>query len=386
MIYLDAAATTLQKPPGVARAMSRAVATCGNPGRSGHKAAGLAAETVFACRTLAAELFGLEDPARVVFTMNATHGLNIAIKSCLQGGGHAVISGYEHNSVVRPLESLKGDGVTYTVAASPLYDREACVAAIEAAICPETRCVILTHVSNVFGFVLPVEQVDAICQKRGIPLILDASQSAGSLPLDVSLLPGTVFVCMPGHKGLYGPQGTGILLCCKDIPLYSVLQGGTGSESRNLNQPEALPESLESGTVNVPGIAGLAEGLRFVLRRRNAIHRRECALVKETAKGLAAIPGVTVWRDPAGSAVLSFTLAGMDPAELADRLSRQGFCLRPGLHCAPLAHQSAGTLPAGTLRAGFSAFNTPKEVEMLVCAVEKLRKTQETAKNSPLRY
>ncbi len=386
MIYLDAAATTLQKPPGVARAMARALVDCGNPGRSGHPAARAAADIVYDCRCLAAEFFGLEDPARVVFTLNATHALNIAIKSCLKGGGHAVISGYEHNSVVRPLEGLAENGVTYTVASSPLYDPDALCAAVERAIQPDTRCVILTHVSNVFGFVLPVERVDGICRKRGVPLVIDASQSAGSLSLDVSRLPGTAFVCMPGHKGLYGPQGTGILLCCKDTELYSVLEGGTGSDSLLKRQPDYLPEGLESGTLNVPGIAGLAEGLRFVSRFREDIHRRECALVQAAVRGLSAIPGVTVWADPAGSAVLSFVVEGVDPAYLNQALARRGFCLRAGLHCAPLAHESAGTLPQGTLRAGFSAFNTRQEAEKLVLAVEKARKSEETAKNTCFRY
>lgn len=223
MIYLDNAATTLQKSASVWRAMAQAVESCGNPGRSGHRAAMRAAGIVYDCRCAVAELFGLAQPERVVFTLNATHALNIAIKSCLKDGGHAVISGYEHNSVVRPLEGM--EGVTYTVARSPVFEPEAVCGAVAEAITAETRCVILNHVSNVFGFVQPVEQVDALCRERGIPLVIDASQSAGTLPIKASALPGTAFVCMPGHKGLYGPQGTGLLICCKDIPLYSVLGG-----------------------------------------------------------------------------------------------------------------------------------------------------------------
>ncbi len=386
MIYLDAAATTLQKPPAVWRAMARAVETCGNPGRSGHKAALAAADLVYDCRCLAAEFFGLNDPARVVFTMNATHGLNIAIKSCLNGGGHAVISGYEHNSVARPLAALAGEGVTYTVASSPLYDGDALCAAVEKAIRPDTRCVILTHVSNVFGFVLPVERVDRICREKGVSLVIDASQSAGSQPLDVSGLQSVAFVAMPGHKGLYGPQGTGILLCCKEIKLYSVLEGGTGSDSLETRQPDFLPDALESGTLNVPGIAGLKEGLRFVSRHREEIARQESDLCRYTARRLANIPGVTVWAEPQGSAVLSFRLEGTDPSELGELLAREGLCLRAGLHCAPLAHESAGTLPCGTLRAGFSAFNTRRDAEKLLCAVENARKSKEIAKNTCFRY
>ena len=387
MIYFDNAATTLQKPPDVWRAAVQAMDTCGNPGRSGHKAAMRAAEIVYDCRCLAADFFGLKEPERVVFTMNATHALNIAIKSCLKDGGHAVVSGYEHNSVVRPLEGLKEKGVTYTAARSPLFDPDQAYNALAAALEEETRCVILTHVSNVFGFILPVEKVDALCQRRGIPLIIDASQSAGILPLDVSRLSAAAFVCMPGHKGLYGPQGTGILLCCKDVSLYSVLEGGTGSLSGETRQPDFLPDALESGTLNVPGIAGLAEGLRFVSRSREAIREREAALVRAAANGLSAIPGVTVWHDDAcQSGVLSFRADWADPAGMGERLAQRGICLRSGLHCAPLAHQSAGTLPEGTLRAGFSAFNTGREVEIFLQTVENLRKSPETAKNTCFRY
>ena len=376
MIYFDNAATTLQKPSSVWRAMVQAVESCGNPGRSGHKAAMRAAEKVYDCRCLAADFFGLKDPERVVFTMNATHGLNIAIKSCLKDGGNAVISGYEHNSVVRPLEGLKGAGVTYTVAQSPLFDPEGAYNAVVEAIDEDTRCVILSHVSNVFGFVLPVEKVDALCLRRGIPLIIDASQSAGTLPLDVSKLQATAFVCMPGHKGLYGPQGTGILLCCKDVPLYSVLEGGTGSLSGESRQPDFLPDALESGTLNVPGIAGLGEGLRFVARRREEIREREAGLVKAAAHGLSVIPGVTVWQEAScQSSVLSFRADWIDPAQLCEGLAKRGICLRSGLHCAPLAHQTAGTLPEGTVRAGFSAFNTGREVDIFLQTVEKLRKS-----------
>lgn len=387
MIYFDNAATTLRKPSVVWRAAAQAMETCGNPGRSGHKAAMRAAEVVYDCRCLAADFFGLPDPQRVVFTMNATHALNIAIKSCMKGGGHAVISGYEHNSVVRPLEGMDGDGVTYTVAQSPPFDAEKAYNAVADAITEETRCVILTHVSNVFGFVLPIEKVDALCRWRGIPLIVDASQSAGVLPLDLSRLQGTAFVCMPGHKSLYGPQGTGILLCCKEVSLYNVLEGGTGSFSMEKRQPDVLPDALESGTLNVPGIAGLREGLRFVSRRREEIRQRENELVRRAAEGLSAIPGVTVWHDLAcQSGVLSFRADWADPAELSERLSARGFCLRAGLHCAPLAHESAGTLPEGTVRAGFSAFNTGRELEIFLKTVENLRKSPETAKITCFRY
>ncbi len=363
MIYLDAAATTLQKPSAVFRAAARAMETCANPGRSGHAPALRAAETVYACREEAAAFFGMDDPARVVFTQNATHALNLAIKSLLHDGGHCVISGYEHNSVVRPLAAMEERGVTFTPAISPLFDPEGAVKAIRGAITPETKCVILNHVSNVFGYVLPLEQVDTLCAERGLPLVVDASQSAGVLPLDVRRLRSAAFVCMPGHKALYGPQGTGILLCCKDIPIYSILEGGTGSLSMETRQPGFLPDGLESGTLNVPGIAGLREGLRFVRTHREEIAGREKALLARIAEGLGALEGVEVFSGAPQSGVLSFRVKGADPADTAEELAKRGVCVRAGLHCAPLAHRSGGTLPEGTVRVSLSAFVTPKDGE-----------------------
>ena len=376
MIYLDAAATTLQKPAAVRRAVLRAMDTCANPGRSGHRPAMHAADIVYDCRQAAADFFHLDHPERVIFTQNATHALNLAIKALLHQGGHAVISGYEHNSVVRPLEAMKAQGVSYTVARSPLFDREGAYNAILEALREDTCCVILNHVSNVFGFQLPLEQVDALCARRGIPLVVDASQSAGVLPLDVSRLTGAAFVCMPGHKGLYGPQGTGILLCCKDREPYSLIQGGTGSFSLNLQQPADLPDALESGTLNVPGIAGLREGLRFVSTHRAEIRGREEALTRRLAEGLSALPGLSVWCSAAcQSGVLSFRADDMDPGDLGQWLADRGICVRCGLHCAPLAHESVGTLPEGTVRVSLSAFNTAPQTDRLVAAVAEAIKT-----------
>jgi selenocysteine lyase/cysteine desulfurase len=209
MIYLDSAATTLQKPPAVARAVSSAVGRLATPGRGGHVPAMRAAETAFLCRQAAAELFQVESPEQVVFTSNATHGLNLAIHSLLKPGDAVVISGYEHNAVTRPLHAL---GVNVRVAAGPLFDPEAQVRAFERQLDETVRAVICNHVSNVFGFILPVEGIAALCRERGIPFVLDASQSAGCLPVHMGEL-GAAFVAMPGHKGLYGPQGTGLLLC-----------------------------------------------------------------------------------------------------------------------------------------------------------------------------
>ena len=251
MIYFDAGATTLQKPETVARAMYRAVGQLSSPGRGSYPATRAAEETDLQCRTLAAKLFGVADPARVVFTSCATHGLNIAVHTLVKPGGRVIISGYEHNAVTRPLHAIPG--VEITVADGPLFDGEEMVRQFAAALACPADAVICTHVSNVFGFRLPVERIAALCREKGVPFVLDASQSAGMLPVDMDAL-GAAFIAMPGHKGLYGPQGTGLLLCgAEPEPL---LRGGTGSQSILQEMPEELPDRLEAGTHNMPGIAG----------------------------------------------------------------------------------------------------------------------------------
>ncbi len=370
MIYLDSAATTLQKPGAVPRASAWAMTHLASPGRGGHQPAMAAAETAFACREAAARLFHVDDPERVVFTFNATHGLNIAIKTLAWPGSRVVISGYEHNAVTRPLHAL---GADIRVARSPLFDQEAALAAFSRELDRGADLAVCTHVSNVFGFILPIEGIAGLCRERGVPLIVDASQSAGAIPLDFAAL-GAAFIAMPGHKGLYGPQGTGLLLCGADpLPL---LEGGTGSESKRQSMPDFLPDRLEAGTHNIAGIAGLLEGLRFLERRGvEKIAAREAALIRRLGEGLCAAPGAEVFlsgdqTDQAG--VLSFRLRSRDCEEVGEELGRQGFALRAGLHCAPLAHETAGTLETGTLRASVSAFNTDREMEKFIHAVWEL--------------
>lgn len=370
MIYLDSAATTLQKPAAVAAASARAINNLASPGRGGHRPAMAAAETAFACREAAARLFHVDDPERVVFTFNATHGLNIAIKTLAKPGSRVVISGYEHNAVTRPLHAL---GADIRVARSPLFDQEAAVEAFGRELDRGADLAVCTHVSNVFGFILPIQEIAGLCRERGVPLIVDASQSAGAIPLDFAAL-GAAFVAMPGHKGLYGPQGTGLLLCGADpAPL---LEGGTGSESKRQSMPEFLPDRLEAGTHNIAGIAGLLEGLRFLERRGvEKIAAYEAELIRHLGKGLCAAPGAEVFLsgDPAVQAgVLSFRLRSRDCEEVGEELGDQGFALRAGLHCAPLAHETAGTLETGTLRASVSAFNTDRETEKFIHTVWEL--------------
>lgn len=368
MTYLDAAATTLQKPAAVAQAAARAISVLGSPGRGGHEAAMRAAETAYTCRELAAQLFHVPVPEQVVFCMNATHGLNLAIKSIVRPGDRVAISGYEHNAVLRPLNGL---GAELLIAKAPLFCPTESLAAFERVLRPGIRVCIVNHVSNVFGSIQPLSEIAQLCRSRGIPLIVDASQSAGVLDLDLQAL-GAAFIACPGHKGLYGPQGTGLLLCAHDAK--PLLEGGSGSDSQNPLMPDALPDRLEAGTHNMPGIAGLLEGLRFVKRLgTDAILRHERTLREQASAMLAEDPRVRIYRaekTEAQTGVMSFQVAGMDCEEAARRLSERGFALRAGLHCAPLAHRSVGS--EGTVRMSFSVFNRPREVRRLAAAVRML--------------
>ena len=368
MIYFDAAATTLQKPPGVRRAVACAIEQMASPGRGGYWQAQSAERTMFECRMDASKLFSCE-PEQVVFTMNATHGLNLAIKSLVLPGQRVVISGFEHNAVRRPLH---GAGADVVVAGKRLFDREGMLNAFDEAITKNTSAVVCTHVSNVFGFVLPLAELAALCRERGVPLIVDASQSAGCLPVSLREL-GAQFIAMPGHKGLYGPQGTGLLLCAQ--PGRPLLEGGTGSQSRLIEMPEELPERLEAGTPNVCGIAGLRSGLQFVQDTGEAeILAHETALRCRLQAKLRKLERLECFTGPrtSQSGVLSVRIGGVDCEDAAQMLAQKNIAVRAGLHCAPLAHESAGTLEGGTLRISFSAFNTFREVDALACALAEI--------------
>lgn len=356
MIYFDSAATAFQKPPAVAYAVQQAMQTCGSIGRGGYPAAMRAARTVYRCRELAGELLEAK-PERIVFTFNATHALNIAVKSLVGFGDRVIVSGFEHNAVMRPLFALGAR--TYTVGRT-LFAPERLCAELREALREPTAAVVMTQVSNVFGYILPIAEIAAECRRAGVPLIIDASQAAGHLPVSLEKT-GAAFLAMPGHKGLYGPQGTGILVCGVDgVPL---MEGGTGSFSESAQMPDFLPDRLEAGTHNVAGIAGLAEGIRFVLERtpeRLLAHER--ALLDTAVRELSPLAGARLFCGQPQSGVLSFTADGLDCELVAEALARRGVALRAGLHCAPEAHRSAGTSESGTLRISFSAFNTKEEV------------------------
>ena len=369
MIYLDNAATTLPKPASVRTEMIRAIETMASPGRGTHEAAMRAADLVLDCRMEAAKLFHAAEPEQVVFTMNATHALNIAIRSLAGKGSRVLVSGFEHNAVTRPLHAI---GAQIAVAGRKLFDTEDTLAAFEAKI-NEAELVICTHVSNVFGYILPINEIADLCRRKSIPLIVDASQSAGILELDMQKL-GASFVAMPGHKALYGPQGTGILLCAE--PGKPLLCGGSGSESIRQFMPEDLPDRLEAGTHNVPGIAGLLAGLRFVQKRGiRSIERHEKELLSHMINQLKTCDNLEVFAGPLGSqtGVLSVKSNSIPSERLASMLGSKGICVRAGLHCAPLAHQSAGTIEEGTVRFSFSAFNNMRQIDVACRTLREIK-------------
>ena len=364
MIYLDNGATSFHKPPGVRRAVLRAMDRCANPGRGGYAAAMEAANEVFRCRETAGAMFGC-GPEQVVFTSNCTHGLNIAIRTLVRPGARVVVSGFEHNAVTRPLRGL---GAELCIAGRRLFDWENTLEEFDRALRKGADAAVFTHVSNVFGYILPVEEMAKLCRDRGVPFIIDAAQSAGKLPLSLEKL-GADFIAMPGHKGLLGPQGTGILLC-GTLP-EPLLMGGTGSESIRQEMPEYVPDRAEAGTLNVPGIAGLRAGLDYLrCTGIEKIHRREQQQVEKCAEGLQKLGLRVFWGAHQGGTV-SFIPEG-DCEEAAGKLGKLGIAVRAGLHCAPLAHESAGTLGTGTVRLSFGIDADPGQTATFLRAAAKL--------------
>ena len=368
MIYLDSAATSFIKPKGVSAAMQNALRTMSSPGRGTYRQAMNAADMVYNCRELVCRLFNFDEPERVVFTHNATHALNIAIRSTVSRGSRMLISGYEHNSVTR---ALKGAGAEILVAASELFEPDKAVAAFESKIA-DADAVICNHISNVFGYVLPVYEIAELCRIYGKPFILDASQSAGVCDIDFKKL-GAAFIAMPGHKGLLGPQGTGILICGADAD--PLIYGGTGSDSRLQDMPEYLPDRAEAGTLNVVGIAGLKAGIEYVMKRTpEKLGRAERAICGAMAEKLAKLPQTEVFSANNGSqaGVLSVRHAALDCETLCQRLGASGIAARCGLHCSPLAHNTAGTIDTGTLRFSFSPFTTFAQADEACRIMERI--------------
>lgn len=364
MIYLDNGATSFPKPQEVSQAVARAMEQGANPGRGGYGAAMEAGNLVLNCREAAGRLFHCK-PEQVVLTANCTQGLNIAIGSLVKEGDRVLISGFEHNAVVRPLYARKAD---LRIAGRRLFQWEEILESFRRELRRGVDAAVFTYVSNVFGYILPVEKLAALCREAGVPFILDAAQAAGSLKVSMEL--GADFIAMPGHKGLLGPQGTGLLLCGQ--PGKPLLYGGTGSQSRSHEMPQDLPERLEPGTLNVPGAAGLAAGISIVERKgTDAIFRREHTQAEKLSRDLRDL-GFRVFAGEHQAGTVSFQ-GRRDCEEIAAYLGKRGIAVRAGLHCAPLAHESAGTIAQGTVRVSFGHEANDGQRRALVKELARMR-------------
>lgn len=369
MIYLDNGATSLPKPQTVTQAMVRAMETCGNPGRGGYDAAMRAGRVLLRCREVAGEFFDC-NPENVVLTGSCTHGLNMAIRTLVKPGSRVAVSGFEHNAVIRPLHGLNAK---MQVAGRKLFDRADTLQNFDRVLRQGVDAAVFTHVSNVFGYILPVEEMAALCRRYRVPFIVDCAQSAGTLPVSLRDW-GADFIAMPGHKGLLGPMGTGILLCGR-MP-EPLLRGGTGSNSQNPDMPDFLPDAGEAGTANVAGIAGLCAGMEFVRRRGiRSVFEAEQKQMRRCAEKLEKL-GFLVFTGENQCGTVSF-VPDRDPQELADFLGKEGICVRAGLHCAPLAHESAGTLDTGTVRISFGWEASAYQTGNLMAALEKYLRIRE---------
>ena len=364
MIYLDNGATSFPKPQEVSQAVARALEQGANPGRGGYGAAMEAGNLVLNCREAAGRLFHCK-PEQVVLTGNCTQALNIAIGSLIKEGDRVLISGFEHNAVVRPLYARKAD---LRIAGRRLFQWEEILDAFRRELRRGVDAAVFTYVSNVFGYILPVEKLAALCREAGVPFILDAAQAAGSLKVSMEL--GADFIAMPGHKGLLGPQGTGLLLCGQ--PGKPLLYGGTGSQSRSHEMPQDLPERLEPGTLNVPGAAGLAAGISIVERKgTDAIFHREHTQAEKLSRDLRDL-GFRVFAGEHQAGTVSFQ-GRRDCEEIAAYLGKRGIAVRAGLHCAPLAHESAGTIAQGTVRVSFGHEANDSQRRALVKELAQMR-------------
>ncbi|MBQ8623137.1 MAG: aminotransferase class V-fold PLP-dependent enzyme [Oscillospiraceae bacterium] len=373
-VYFDNAATGFPKPPSVKSAVLLALEEYGgNPGRGGHSYSIKAAEKVYSARCTAADFFCAE-PENVVFTQNCTHALNLAIKGIVSKGDSVVISSMEHNSVARPCFALAHEDTTVNIAQVGKCD-EATVENFKRCITPKTKCVVLTAASNVTGRVMPIREIAEITKKFGICLIVDAAQAAGVIPVTLDM--GANIICVPGHKGLCGPTGTGMLITDGKYPLKTIIEGGTGATSLELTQTDFMPEHLESGTLNTAGICGLEAGLKYVsmMGLENIYHHENalCEIFLDGVKRNSEI--ITLRTGEHFVPIVSFNLKGIAAHELATALSNEGFALRGGLHCAPLAHKTIGTLPEGTVRFSPGVFNSQKDTVNLVNTLKKFAKS-----------
>ncbi len=376
MIYLDNAATTYHKPQQVIDAVVSAMQGMGNSSRGSHSGALKAARTVYDARCKAAALFGCDDPSRVVFTANSTEALNIAISGLFAAGDHIISTDLEHNSVLRPLYRLQAEqGVSLDFVRA---DKQGCVdyADFERLIRPETKAIVCNHASNLTGNMLDLARIGAVCKAHGLLLIVDASQTAGCVPIDMKSM-GISVLCFTGHKGLYGPQGTGGMCIAEGVEIRPFKVGGSGVQSFSKTQPVQYPTRLEAGTLNGHGIAGLSAAFDFIAETGvETIHAKEIALMRRFYEGVKDVDGVTVYGDfstDARAAIVALNIKDYESGEVSDELSETyGIATRPGAHCAPRMHEALGTVEQGAVRFSFSYFNRSDEVDAAVAAVKEI--------------
>lgn len=372
MIYWDNAATTWPKPSTVRFATCKASELYGaNPGRAGHQMSLKTAEQVYICREAVADFFGLEDPTGVVFTANCTASINMVIGGLMKDGGRVLTSDLEHNAVMRPLAALSSRYPRYDTVPW-CADEEELVERFRRAIRPDTRLLICTHASNVFGVTFPIRKLGELAHRYGLLFCVDAAQTAGVLPLDMER-DHIDYLCVAPHKGLYAPMGTGLLLCREKTRIPAMVRGGTGSHSLSLEQPEELPDRLESGTPNVSGICGIRAGIEFVKGKgQAAVYAHEIQCLQRVYDGLVSYPAIRLYtpRPQAGNTapVLSLNVEGVPSEQTATWLDAEGIAVRAGWHCAPAAHRHFGTLEQGTVRLAPSVFSTGNEAES-ICKV-----------------
>jgi len=381
MIYFDNAATSWPKPSETTKAMTHFLDDIGaNPGRSGHRLSVEASRVVYAARESVAKLFNATDPMQVVFGSNITEALNLALRGLLRPGDHVITSSMEHNSMMRPLRALEAQGVKLTVipcTPQGFLNPED----IESGVRPDTKMIALNHASNVVGTLLPIAEAGAIARKHNLLLLVDTAQTGGTYPVDMQDLKIDL-LGFTGHKSLYGPMGTGGLIIGERVDISKMeplKRGGTGSNSEREHQPDFLPDMFESGTPNAVGLAGLHAGIQWVLREGvEVIRAREESLTQTLVDSLQAIPGVIVFGSldaTRQTATISFNLTGVAPSEVSLRLDEEyQIMCRVGLHCAPAAHKTIGTIPGGTVRFGLGAFNTMSEVHLALKAIRELAK------------
>lgn len=374
MIYFDNAATTYPKPWSVIKTAEKALYDYGaNPGRAGHKLSVKTSMQVYGAREQCAEFFG-GDAENTVFTLNCTHALNFAVKGVCAAVGrcHVITTDLEHNSVIRPLYALSEQGrITYSIAESG-ESNEQLVSSVKSLIRRDTKVIVMTAGCNVDGRITPLKEIAQLCSDKDICFIADCAQAAGVIP--ISLKDGINIICAPGHKGLYGPMGTGIMITDGKYPLSSLIEGGTGSASGEIAQPDFLPDMFESGTINTPGAIALGSGLNFVKSMgTEKIFRHESQLCNLFIEQSRLNKRIIIYRSErlAYLPVVSFNIDGADSTSVAEKLSDGGFYLRSGLHCNFLAHKKLGTMPQGTVRLAPSVFNTKGDVLKLNAFLSK---------------